>query len=613
MEIREDLGPARRRAAALLGVVFLTLGALHLRMAQLQLVEGAHWRRMAENNRLRHLPLNAVRGRIYDRRGQVLADNEPTWNLLLFPDEARNLDETLLFVAGLGVDEAASLHRRLDERGIDRLAPLVVGEDLNWQQVARVRAHQSDHPELSVVAGFRRHYPLGRDMAHAVGHLRLASEEELRANPVLDPSSRVGATGVEALAEGFLSGVPGQRWVVVSAVGRQLGVVREDRATSGRDLAVTLDAGLQQVAAEALGEQSGAVAAIDPATGAVRVLYSAPSFDPELFAGRLSQGAWRAIADDPGHPLQNRCLQGTYPPGSTIKPFLALAGLSEGLVTPSWSVQCTGGIMLFGHRFRCWQRWGHGSVDLTRSLEGSCDIYYYQLGQRLGIEGMALWLGAFGLGQPTGIGFPSESAGLIGTPEWSRRVRGTPWYPGEAVSVSIGQGPVLATTLQIARAYAALANGGRLVTPHVVVGQEPATSVDLGLDQEALRRTRRGLELAVHGEHGTARSLARLPIAGKTGTAQVVRLQEGVDSQDLAPHLQHHAWFVGWAPIDQPQIVIALVVEHGGGGGSVAAPVASKIFSAALSQRQGLKTTATSADPSRPPPPAHREKIGLAE
>jgi len=584
VEIREDLGPVRRRAMMLLLAIFVVLGALHFRMAQLQLIEGAHWRQMAENNRLRRLPLAAVRGRIYDRRGQVLADNLPTWNLLLFPDEARNLNETVLFVADLGVSGAALLHDRVNKHRVDRLAPMVVGENLDWNQVARVRSHQSDHPELSIVAGFRRHYPLGPAGAHAVGHLRMVSEEELVANPGLDPNSRVGAIGVESLADDFLTGRTGERWVVVSAVGRQLGVVRESASTSGKDLAVTLDAELQQVAAQALGERGGAVAAIDPNNGAVRILYSAPSFNPELFSGKLSTEDWNELANDPRLPLQDRCLQGTYPPGSTIKPFLALAALTEGVVSPDWSVQCTGAVVLHGHRFRCWRRGGHGKVNLSRSLEASCDIYYYQLGQRLGIERMAGWLETFGFGRRTGIGLPSEASGLIGSPEWSRRVRGTPWYPGEAVSVSIGQGPVLTTALQLARGFSVLANGGRLVTPHVVVNPEGGPPIDLNLDPSQLERVKRGLELVVHGDRGTARSLAALPVAGKTGTAQVARLQEGVDSKDLAPHLQHHAWFVGWAPIDDPRIVIAVVVEHGGGGGSIAAPTASAIFSAALGE-----------------------------
>jgi penicillin-binding protein 2 len=594
MEIREDLGPIRRRAVFLLLSAFFVLGGLHLRIAQLQILEGPHWREMAENNRLRRLPLAAVRGRIYDRRGNVLADNLPTWNLLLFPDEARNLDETLLFVADLGLGEASGLHERVRRRGVDRLAPMVIAEGLDWRQVSRVRSHQSDHPELSVVAGFRRHYPFGSATAHVIGHLRMVSDDELRASPRLDPSTRVGATGVENLADDFLTGDAGERWVVVSAVGRQLGVVRETSASAGKDLAVTIDANLQRVAADALGDRAGAIVALDPNTGAVRAMYSAPSFDPEIFSGPLSREDWQRLSIDPRHPLQDRSLQGTYPPGSTIKPFLALAALAEGLITPDWSVTCTGNIVLHGHPFRCWQRGGHGRVDLERSLEASCDIYYYQVGQRLGIERMARWLGFFGFGRPTGVGLPSEAAGLIGTPDWSRRVRGTPWYPGEAVSVSIGQGPILTTTAQLARAFTVLANGGRLLTPHLVVDEHPAEAIDLDLDSGQLEIVRRSLELVVHGQYGTARRLASLPVAGKTGTAQVARLQDGVDSSELAPHLQHHAWFVGWAPLVDPEIVVAVVVEHGGGGGSIAAPTAMPVFAAALS---GARTTPGADDP----------------
>ena len=373
---------------------------------------------------------------------------------------------------------------------------------------------------------------------------------------------------------------------MVSAVGRQLGVVREIPETAGRDLGVTLDLGLQESAAEALGEHAGAVVAIDPRNGAVRALYSSPSFDPDLFAGRLSQRAWSALQEDPLHPLQNRAIQGVYPPGSTIKPFLALAGLTEGLVTPETTVRCTGSVVLYGHRFRCWQRGGHGIVNLETSLEESCDTYYYLLGQQLGIEGMAGWLSRFGFGTRTGIGLASEAGGLIGTPEWSRRVRGTPWYPGESVSVSIGQGPVLATVLQLARTFAFLANGGHPITPHLVPRPEDPRT-ESWIDPAHLAVVINGLEEVVHGARGTARSLGRLPVAGKTGTAQVIRLQEGVDSDELERKFRHHAWFVGWTPLDQPELVVAVIVEHGGGGGSVAAPAAGVVFRAFLADRFG--------------------------
>lgn len=582
MEIREDLAPIKRRSAVLLIAMFAALGTLNLRLVELQLAEASMWRQRAENNRLRRVPLISPRGRIYDRRGRVIAGNLPTWQLLLFPDEARDLDSTMLFLASSDLASAGELREQLRTRRIGRLAPVVVAEDLSWPQVACVRSHQSDHPELAVVSGFRRHYPSATLAAHAVGHLRMVSREEVLADPELDPNVLLGATGIEALRNGFLAGRDGERYVVVSAVGRELGVVRERSARSGRDLGSTIDLDLQMIAAEALGDFGGSVVALDPDSGAVRVLYSAPSFDPNLFVGRLSRAEWDLLSRNESHPLQDRSIQGVYPPGSTIKPFLALAGLTDETIPPQWSISCRGQVSLHGHPFRCWRRSGHGRVALERSLEVSCDSFYYMLGQSLGIDGMARWFRVFGFEQATGVGLGPEASGLIGTPEWSRRVRGTPWYPGEAVSVSIGQGPLLVTPLQLARAYAALANGGRLVTPYIAEPNPNPIGLDLELDPELLARIVEGLRLVTHGKEGTARSLARLPVAGKTGTAQVARLQEGVDVQDLPPHLRHHAWFVGWAPLEHPRLVVVVIVEHGGGGGSVAAPVARAVLERAL-------------------------------
>ncbi len=584
MEIREDLASQKRRAAIALVAVVLAFGAIHLRLGQLQLIQGSTWRRLAENNRLRRIPLMSPRGRIYDRRGIVLSDNIPTWDLLLFPDEAQDVDRTILFLAQMGIGGASELRERVADLRLARLAPLVIADDLDWEQVAHIRSRQSDHPELAVVSGFRRHYPLAETTAHVVGHLRMISRNEIEQTPELDQNTLVGANGIEALWNDFLSGSDGERYVVVSAVGRQIGVVRERPAEAGRDLGTTLDSRLQLIAAEALGEETGTVVALDPTTGAIRVLYSSPNFDPSLFAGRLSRSQWQELSSGPEHPLQDRSLQGVYPPGSTIKPFFTMAGLAEGEITANTSINCRGSVTIYGHRFRCWRRGGHGLVDTVRSLEVSCDPFYYQLGYRMGIERMAQWLGLFGFGQPTGIGLVPENTGLVGTPEWSRRVRGTPWYPGEAISVAIGQGPVLTTPIQLARAYAALANGGWLITPHLVESAKLPEPVDLHLDHESLALVREGLELVVHGSRGTARAQKRLPMAGKTGTSQVARLQEGVQSDELPRHLRHHALFVGWAPLDRPRLVVAAVVEHGGGGASSAAPVVARVVEAAMTE-----------------------------
>ncbi len=582
MRIHTDPILFRQRSRMVLVLVLGVIGLLHFKLFHLQIIQGQTWSRMATNNRLRKIPVPAPRGRIFDRQGVVLADNVPAWQLLVFPDEAEELEHTIAFLTGQGIIEGGDLRQKFSERRIGTMAPLVVAENISWEHVARVRAHQSDFPELSVVNGYRRSYPQSAGTAHVVGYLRRLTEGEVERYDNSQPDQLIGATGIERLGEEFIRGKNGERRVVVSAVGRQLGMVEEEQSIPGDDLAVTIDTRIQQAAVEALGKNAGAVVVLDIHTGAVRALYSSPSFDPNLFSSPLSPKEWSKISDDPQHPLQNRCLQGTYPPGSTIKPFLALAGLQEDLVNPQWSVYCRGSVTLYGHTFRCWRRGGHGRVDMKRALEVSCDVYFYLLGQKLGIERMAPWLERFGFGRPTGLGPAHEASGLIGTPEWSRRVRGTPWYAGESVSVSIGQGPVLVTAIQMARAFALLANGGYLVQPYLIPPATPLEREFVPLDPSSLEVVIAGLKRVVVGSEGTARSLRGLSVAGKTGTAQVARLPSEGSNTERAHHLQHHAWFIGWGPVDDPEVAVAVLVEHGGGGGSVAAPAAAVVFRAAL-------------------------------
>jgi len=481
----------------------------------------------------------------------------------------------------VGIGDIRELRQNLRLRGPRAMAPLVAGETLSLDQVARIEAHQSSYPELSIIHRFMRFYPYGALTAHLIGYLRHPRPDEIRADPNLDPTQLLGATGMEMLANSSLTGVNGRRWVVASAVGRQLGVLREVLPRAGEDLSISLDLRIQEAAAAALGGRPGAIVAIDVQTGAIRALYSSPSYDPNVFSGALSPSEWAQLSEDPGHPLQDRCTQGGYPPGSAIKPFLALAALEDKLVSPSWSVYCNGSTTLYGHVFRCWRRGGHGRVAMHRALESSCDVYFYLLGQKLGISEMARWLGLFGFGQAPGLGLGSENPGLIGTPEWSRQVRKAPWYPGESVSVSIGQGPVLTSALQLARAFAVLANGGVLIQPHLIEGPRRENPEQLPLDDENLRVVRGGLEAVVDGVHGTAHALRGLPVSGKTGTAQVVSLPK--EGEKLKGKLQHHAWFAGWIPRDNPEVAVAVLVEHGGGGGSVAAPTARVVFQRILS------------------------------
>ena len=580
MRIRDDLRPLKLRMVLLIISIGVAIAVVEARLFQLQVIHRQHWQTLAENNRLRQIPETPLRGQIFDRSGRLLADNVPTFELLLFPGESRNLSATMAFVAAAGIADTTVLEGRLNRQLTLPDAPVTLADDLTWPQVTHVRAHRLEHPELSVVSSFRRSYPHGSLCAHAVGYLRRPGPDELTAAA---GRHLVGAVGVEERFDRHLAGHAGQRRIAVDATGRQLGLLEVTPSVPGKDLTITLDLRLQQAAAKALGKESGAVVGIEPSTGAVRILYASPSFDPNLFAGQLSSEAWAEIRDDPRHPLQNRCLQGLYPPGSTIKPFLLAAALTDGVISPGWSVRCHGQLTISGHTFRCWQRSGHGRVGPRESLEVSCDVFYYQLGQRMGIDRIAPWLHQFGFGSRSGLGLKYEVEGLVGTPEWSEQVRQQPWYAGSTVIMSIGQGPLLVTPLQLARGFCALVNHGRLVTPKLVEDSSDSGE-QIPLDDPVMQTVLGGLEDVVHGRRGTAPSLKMVDGAGKTGTAQVVRLRDDVDMETLGKEHQHHAWFAGYAPRDEPRLVVAILVEHGGSGGSVAAPIAAQVLAAAMTE-----------------------------
>jgi penicillin-binding protein 2 len=581
--VRDDLRPVQRRVVVLLGVfaglLLLLLGRLWL----LQVVQGARWRAAAENNRLRRVPLEAPRGVVTDVSGEVILDNRPAFQLLLFPEEMRDDEETVEFLVRIGISTDSEVRARLAKARRTSHLPSVIADNLTWAQVAAVAAHRAEFRELEVHPATRRSLPAGPAVAHLVGQLGEVTPGQLVARPDLRPGQLVGRSGIERAYQELLGGTPGNLVVVVDALGRQISSLDEEPPVAGHPLQVTLDLALQREAVEAMSGQVGAVVALDPRDGALRVLLSQPAFDPELFAGHLEPARWRELTEDPLKPLHNRALQALYPPGSTIKPIFAAGALNDGLRTPGDSAFCTGGVTIFGHPYRCWQRGGHGRVDVARALEVSCDSYFYRLAQDAGIDRLALWARTFGLDQPTGIEIAGESTGLVPDDEWSRRVRKHQWYAGESISVGIGQGPILVTPIALARALSALVNGGSLVQPHLVPGRGAAPR-DLGLSPQVLRQVRHGMELVVSGEHGTARGLAAQPvrIGGKTGTAQVIRKQEGVKWQDLPWEQRHHALFVGYAPAQDPRLVVVVVVEHGGDAASVAAPIAGRILARAF-------------------------------
>ena len=544
-----------------------------------QVIRAEHYERLAENNRLRVLRLDAPRGLIYDRSGRILVENTPTFRLMIDRSASSDLGASLAFAAGILGREERELRAALERhRGVAREVPVLLAEDLELTQVARFEVSEPEHPEFEISTSRRRLYRHSFQTAHVVGYLGEPTPAEHDRDDSLAAGDLVGRSGVELLRDRRLRGNHGERIVVVDSRGRLMGEdVRRSDAEPGESVTLTIDLRLQQLAESLLADKAGAIVALDPRDGAVRAMVSSPSFDPNRFAGRLSQEDWDRIVDAPGKPLQNRAIQNTYPPGSVFKIVMAVAGLAEGLLRPEERVYCSGATRLYDRRWRCWQSRGHGFVDLRGALQHSCDTYFYRQGVKIGIEVIAAYARRLGLGGRTGVELPGESEGLVPDPEWSRDRRGYPWYPGETVSVAIGQGPLLTSPLQVAVMTAAVANGGYRVRPHLVAGGgEPPEP--LGLDAEVLSFVAEALANVV--ENGTGRS-ARTPVvavAGKTGTAQVVAQETWIRSEDLPPDQADHAWFTSYAPVDAPELVVVVFVENGGRGSEAAAPLARELL-----------------------------------
>ena len=544
-----------------------------------QIIRAEHYERLAENNRLRVLRLDAPRGLIYDRSGRILVENTPTFRLMIDRSASSDLGASLAFAAGILGREERELRAALEShRGVAREVPVLLAEDLELTQVARFEVSEPEHPEFEISTSRRRLYRHSFQTAHVVGYLGEPTPAEHDRDDSLAAGDLVGRSGVELLRDRRLRGNHGERIVVVDSRGRLMGedVQRAD-AEPGESVTLTIDLRLQQLAESLLADKAGAIVALDPRDGAVRAMVSSPSFDPNRFAGRLSQEDWDRIVDAPGKPLQNRAIQNTYPPGSVFKIVMAVAGLAEGLLDPEERVYCSGATRLYDRRWRCWQPRGHGFVDLRGALQHSCDTYFYRQGVKIGIEVIAAYARRLGLGGRTGVELPGESEGLVPDPEWSRDRRGYPWYPGETVSVAIGQGPLLTSPLQVAVMTAAVANGGFRVRPYLVAGGgEPPEP--LGLDAEVISFVAEALANVV--ANGTGRS-ARTPVvavAGKTGTAQVVAQETWIRSEDLPPDQADHAWFTSYAPVDAPELVVVVFVENGGRGSEAAAPLARELL-----------------------------------
>lgn len=571
-----------------------------LRLAYLQILEHRHFTTLSQDNRLKVVPIAPTRGLIYSRDGQVLAENRPSFSLEMVPERVRDFEATLPIVAqlvNLDEDELARIHEaRRRARGFDAV---VIKTGMSEDEVARFSVNQHRYPGFAIVARLARYYPFGEQLAHVLGYVGRINETELKA---IDPvayrgTTHIGKNGVEQAREEILRGKVGYQQVEVNAQGRVLRVVTDAPPTPGHDVYLTLDVGLQKIAIEALTDHNGAIVALDPSTGDVLALVSRPSFDPNLFVNGISKDDYNALRNSKERPLFNRALQAQYPPGSTVKPMVALAGLESGVRHSDDDTWCPGWYSLDrdNHRYRDWLKSGHGKVNLERSIAESCDVYYYSLARDLGIAGIHSMLSEFGLGKATGIDLPGETTGLLPSAEWKRQARNLPWYPGETLITGIGQGFMLTSPLQLAYAVSIIANHGRRMVPHVVGEiEDPVARVasEIGFyERPAIEITNarywddviNGMLEVVHGKRGTARRSgagAFYRYAGKTGTAQLFGIAQdaSVKNDETPKLLRDHALFIAFAPEKKPEIAVAIIVENGGSGSGTAAPIARQIL-----------------------------------
>ncbi len=596
--VSKEQAPSRRPFLVAGLILALTVALLIGRLWYLQLFKGEYFQSLSENNRIRLQDIPPARGLIYDRDGRLLVDNQPAFDLAVVREDVADAAELKARLRALLDLDPAEVQTRLDKaRGAPPFVPIPIKSDLAWEEVARVETYKYETPGLTLLIEPRRFYLHPSLAAHLIGYTGEVTSRQLSLPRYKKArmGDRVGQYGIELKWQDVLAGQRGGRQVEVDATGRPLKILKEVKAKPGRNLYLSIDARLQTAAEEAMGDKAGAVVVLDVRNGQVLAMVSRPTFDQLDFVRGLSPEKWRALVNDPLHPLDNRAISGQYPPGSTFKVVTAIAGLMEGVITPETTFFCPG-FYRFGNRsYGCWKKGGHGEISLHQAIVQSCDVYFYRVGQKLGVDRIAKWARALGLGRNTGIGLVNEKPGLIPTAAWKKKRFGVPWQDGETLSVAIGQGFDLVTPIQLARMTAAVANGGRLFTPQVVMkvvdGEgrvEPVPSPEpksIQVPDEVLALIRRAMAGVVAEERGTGRKarVKGVTVAGKTGTAQVVTLEKfkGVKNiEDIPYKYRDHAWFIAFAPVEKPRIAVAVVAEHSGHGGSAAAPVAQKVISA---------------------------------
>ena len=588
-----------RRVALLAGVKLMLLSLVGAQLYNLQVRKREKYRTKADENRINIRLLAPLRGRIYDRAGRLIAHNKQNYRLVLVPEQAGNIPTILQTLSGTVPLRAADHQRIMDEIAHRRsFIPITVREHLSWSQVAQIEFDAPYLPGVSIESGEVRQYPFGATFAHVVGYVGLANAEEISGDPLLQlPGFSIGKNGIEKLYDRDLRGSAGNVQVEVNAHGRVIRELDRSEGSAGEDVVLTVDAGLQQYIAGRLGAESASAAVLDVTTGECLSVVSTPSFDPNSFIQGLTTRQWGELVNNHRAPLINKAISGRYPPGSVFKLVVALAALESGLVDSSHRVRCVGHVKLGNKSFHCWRKGGHGRLAMMAAIAQSCDVYFYDLALKIGVHRIAETALRLGFGKISGFDLPGEQDGLVPTPDWKRALFDERWQKGDTLNTAIGQGYLLATTLQLAVMTARLVNGGRAVAPHLtksVGGQlnnssaSQAAPQNLGFSHESLSIVKRGMEQVVNDAKGTAYSArieeARFAMGGKTGTSQVRSIssrerETGVKKNEERPWADRdHALFVGYAPISDPRYAAAVIVEHGGSGSKIAAPMVHDIL-----------------------------------
>ena len=641
-----------RRALVLAGGKLALVGALGARLYYLQVVEADRYELLSRGNQFNLELLPPIRGRILDRHGVALADNQDNFRVEIVREQTDDVAATLSALRSIIEVPDWDVRRVLkDVKRKRAFVPVTVVENLSREEIARVAVNAPYLPGIRIEVGRSRRYPFSDTAVHITGYVAAVSESELTGDPVLElPDFRIGKSGIEKLHDLEMRGTAGRRQVEVNALGRIIRKLPGEDGEPGRDVKLALDINLQRYATERLSRgnaerlpvedpraqlalaeadpalqalyadkqtvlidakgrvteaESGSVVVMDVHTGELRALASAPGYDPNPFNRGLSAKDWEELLTNPRGPLNNKAVTGQYPPGSTFKMLVMLAALEAGLAGPDTKFFCPGHLTLGDTRFHCWKKYGHGWLDMKQSIAQSCDVYYYELAKRVGIDRIASMAMRFGLGEATGVDMPGERRGLIPTREWKLATTGVSWQQGESLVAAIGQGFILATPIQLALMTARLVNGGKAVVPHLEKEIDKAPPQDMSIDGRHLEAVRVAMSEVVNGERGTARKIQGekddVRLAGKTGTAQVRRISmadrlSGAYKDEKPWRYRDHALFVGFGPVEAPRYAVSVVVEHGGGGSSMAAPIGADVL------REALRI-----DPLTPPGPTASE------